>query len=433
MTFQKDGFLLELIKYFFIAIIPVCYLVTPYLVLVLVFLICLIYNHTFKSKHESSFIIIFLFCTLFSGFSFLGVRPYDWVIIFAFIELLLNRQRIKVRLDMLAFFGMVVLVFLLNYHDYSPIAIVRFLFSLILLLILMNKKKIFPSDKSAFRDIIICCIYFSITIYLFTQMGLINNIKSGLLTTNLYLFDKEVRMNGFFSDPNKYMSFVFIFILIVELFLEKEKRRTLILLASIAAVLSLSRTAILVLMIYFIGKVTLGSKKYRAVLKATLITGIMLFAMLILIFPTELSELGNDFFTWTSEVLGREQTLKQNQSLAEDNRILIWTSAMYFILQSPIIGHGWLSFKDLLSYPTHNTILSLLLDGGLFALISYIFLFRQLFFNRYWPIIIPLIIIPLVTLDLSDYRMEFFLLGLLWNQQLMRKNNNSNELSPYQQ
>lgn len=421
MTFSQSGFVLKLLRYFFIAIIPFIYLISPYFVLIPIFMICLIYKYILGIKNESAFSIIFLFVTLFSGIAFLGIRLYDWAIIFGVIELLLSGQRIKIRLDVLAFFCAVLLVFLFNYHDYSIIAVARYFFSLMLLVILINKKKLFPTDGTLFYDIIISCIYFAITIFLFTQMGLLHNIDGGFVTTNVYIFNKEIRMNGFFSDPNKYMSFVFILIFVIERFWKQRKYDFKILCSSIAAILSLSRTAVLVLILFFVGKNILHTRKYQVLLKSLVIILGGVFILLVIVFPDSISQFGNDFFTWSSELLGREQTLKQNQSLSDDNRVLIWTSSMYFISQSPLLGHGWLSFKDLLPYPTHNTILSLLLDGGVFALGNFVFLFRELLFNRYWPIIFPLIIIPLVTLDLSDYRMEFFLLGVLWNERMKER------------
>lgn len=423
MAISQSGIPLKLLRYFFIAIIPFIYLISPYLVLIPICMICLIYKYTLSKKNESAFAVIFLFVTLFSGIAFLGIRLYDWAIIFGAIELFFNRQRIRVRLSVFAFFFSVILVFLFNYHDYSVMALARYFFSLMLLIILMNKKtNLFPTDGSIFYDIIISCIYFAIAIFLFTQMGLLHDIDSGIVTTNVYIFTKEARMNGFFSDPNKYMSFVFILAFIVERFWRQGKLELKILCVSLAAIFSLSRTSILVLMLFFFGRSILRTKKYQVLLKSSVIAVGGILALLVVAFPDSILELGNDFFTWSSEILGREQTLKQNQSLSDDNRILIWTSAMYFISQAPLLGHGWLSFKDLLPYPTHNTILSLLLDGGIFALGSSIFLFKDLLFNKYWPIIFPLIIIPLVTLDLSDYRMEFFLLGVLWNEEMHLKN-----------
>lgn len=416
MAFQQSYFSLKLLRYFFIAIIPICFLISPYLVLLPILGICIIYKFIFKTNKESSFMIIFLFTTLFSGIAFIGLRLYDWAIIFAFIELLLSGEKIKIRLEIPAFFSIVLLIFLYNYHDYSIISIARYAFSLMLLTIILNKKSLFPVDKRIFNEIFISIIYFSIAIFLFTKIGIINNITSSILSTNVYVFKDEVRMNGFFSDPNKYMSYVFILIFLVKKYWEKGQQHFSILCLTFAAILSMSRTAIFVLILFFIGTKIMQTKKYQTILKISATAFFVISLLMIIAFPDLIGQWGNDFFLWSAEVLGREHTLMQNQSLSEDNRIIIWTSAMYYIAQSPLLGHGWLSFKEFLPYPTHNTALSLLLEGGVVALGNYIFLFRDLLFNKYWPIVLPLIIIPLVTLDLTDYRMEFLLLGVIWNE-----------------
>ena len=117
--------------------------------------------------------------------------------------------------------------------------------------------------------------------------------------------------------------------------------------------------------------------------------------------------------TLSAKLLGREHTLKVNASFEDDNRMRIWMMAFNYIKQKPIIGYGWIANEQLLPYPTHNTLISLLLDGGLIVLMSYIYTFLPLFKNKRQDIVIPYIIVPLLLLDLGNYRLWYLLLGLV--------------------
>ena len=81
---------------------------------------------------------------------------------------------------------------------------------------------------------------------------------SSFISTNVYIYSDEVRLNGFFSDPNKYMTFCLALLFIIDVFVENPTyKRNGILILSIATVLSMSRTALLCLGLYFFVKLLL--------------------------------------------------------------------------------------------------------------------------------------------------------------------------------
>lgn len=413
MLINIDSILFAM-RYLFLFAIPFLFIVSPYLVLVSVVILCCIYKRWFHIHHEPSFVFLFMFLTLFWGFTIAGLRLYDLAIVFGVISLFFSGYRLKIKLDIPIFMGIVLLVFLTNYHDYSAITVLRYFLALSLLFVVMNSKQLFPKQKKIFYDIIFTAIYFAISVYIFQVIGVFNNIESGLVQTNIYMDPKEIRLNGFFSDPNKYMAYIFILIYFIEIFWESNEKKWPLLFCALGTILSFSRTAILILLLYFLGKSFITKPKYKTLVSASLIAIFMIAIITLIAIPDTIAEWANDFFLFTGSILGREQTLKQMQSLGDDNRILIWQAAWDFIQDSPILGHGWLSERHLLPYPTHNTMFQLLLDGGIVTLVSFIALFRRLFFNSKWLIGLPLIIVPILVLDMSDFRMEYLALGTVW-------------------
>lgn len=99
--------------------------------------------------------------------------------------------------------------------------------------------------------------------------------------------------------------------------------------------------------------------------------------------------------------------------MKDDNRVYVWGKAIQFISQKPFWGNGWLAYQSLLPYPTHNTIVSLLLDGGAFVLTAYLYTFGPLFSNKRFGATISCVILPMLLLDLGNYRVLFLLLALI--------------------
>lgn len=408
------GSILFAIRYLLLLSIPFLFVISPYLVLGVVFILCLIYKRWFSIHHEPAFVFLFMFLMLFWGITIAGVRLYDLAIVFGFIGILFSGNRLKIKMDIPLFFASVLLIFFINYHDYSAITVVRYFLSLILLFTVMNTRQLFPKNKKIFNDIIVAAIYFAFCIYAFQATGIFSNTESGLVQTNIYMDPIEVRMNGFFSDPNKYMAYMFIFLYFIEIFWEDSERKLPLILCSAGTVLSFSRTAILVLLLFLLGKSLITKPKYKTLMSGIIVISFVFSILILFAIPDTVLEWANDFFIFTGSLFGREQTLKQMQSLGEDNRILIWKFALSYIQEAPLFGHGWLSERYLLPYPTHNTMLQLLLDGGIVALGSFIALFRRMFFNSKWLIGFPLLIVPILVLDMSDFRMEYLVLGAVW-------------------
>lgn len=401
--------------------IPFLFLISPFLVIPAIMGLCLVYKNMINHQNTSAFLFIFLFLSLFSGIDILGIKLYDWAIVIAFFNLFFTHRNLSLRIDIPIFLSIVLVIFFINYHDYSFAALGRYALDCCLAFIIMNKDKIIPEDKKIFNDIFFSAIYFTVIIYIFISHGMISNVETGIINTKLYLFEKEIRMGGFFSDPNKYMSYMFILVFLVEAFWGEEKKK-LVYILSLGAILSLSRTAFFVLVLYYFAKsMNQYYRKKKALVAFLMIIIVSICSMGFLLFSSEITYLGNEMFAFTADILGRENTLRQGgTSIDEDSRTLIWQEALPLIEESMLWGHGWLSWEGLMAHPTHNTILSLLLDGGLLALIAYIILFRELFFSKDWLIVLPLIIIPILVLDLSDYRLEFVLLGIIWQMKRIK-------------
>ena len=138
--------------------------------------------------------------------------------------------------------------------------------------------------------------------------------------------------------------------------------------------------------------------------------------------PDTISTTINTIYTVAARILGREHTLEINATLHDDNRMIIWRMAIECILRKPLLGYGWLSFSRLLPYPTHNTVLSLLLDGGIFVFLAYLYTIFPLLSNRNYNLLIPCVIIPSLVLDLGNYRIYFLLLALIVNRRGIRRN-----------
>ena len=222
-------------------------------------------------------------------------------------------------------------------------------------------------------------------------------------------------MNGFFSDPNKYMAFCLAMMFIVEIWMQngKLKNWTMVILC-ISSLISMSRTAILSLLAYLFFKVIKITLQKSRIL-TVILCGVIISAVVLFVFnPMILNSLLNYLFVTSSKLMGRELTLSVNMNFQSDNRILIWEQAIELIKKQPLIGYGWNSIREMLPYPTHNTVLELLMDSGIIGLLCYLFLMSKLLFNKYYEYTIPFVWIPMLLLDMGGYRVLFLLLGCMY-------------------
>lgn len=166
-------------------------------------------------------------------------------------------------------------------------------------------------------------------------------------------------------------------------------------------------------MAYLFFKVIKVVYEKSKVLLIVLGSAIIITIILLIVNPDVFSAGVNYLYVTSARLMGREHTLSINANMQSDNRTLIWKQAIGLIGERPILGYGWNSIRELLPYPTHNTVLELLLDSGIVGLVCYLILMRKLFFNKYYEYTIPFIWVPILLLDMGGYRVLFLLLGLV--------------------
>lgn len=406
---------------FIYSLIPFAYLFNGYLYLSLI-----VIQGFVLLKKASSFgnkvCLLLLHTVLFSGTSFVGLHLYDWVILIAFVYFLLNKKgKMKIS-KRVVFFGVVVVLQALTHFTGMSVLLesIRYIICLILLIITINESFDFNEVSGELICISLANAYFAIMIYNFMNLNLYHHINNGIINAESYVFASDVRMNGFFSDPNKYMVFCFALLFLVEAYVNTGKKRNFLILSILfSAVISFSRTAIIVAAAYVVLKILIIIKESSKRWFWILFVALILITMLFLMVPGLMNRIMNILYVLSAQLLGREQALDLSSTLAGDNRPRIWRMAIELIEDNPLLGYGWLSNEYLLPYPTHNTILALLLDGGIITLFAYVYLYWPLLKCKRWDLIISCIMISSMMLDLQNYRIWFLILGLIMNKKMI--------------
>lgn len=403
---------------------PLFFAMNP-IVLVVFLLVQLLCQAQLTSKVSDTFIVLLLNGFLYSGISIGGLRLYDWIILGYFVWIILFRYAyIKVWPRLIFFSLCVILVFAIHGMEMQGfVEVIRYLISVFLVILVTNLK---PSISAITKPLISVCIiniYNAILIYILIKQGVARNYEGAIISTDIFFFSGETRLNGFFSDPNKYMTFSLALIFIVYIFLKDSKQKKIVMfLLIVATIISLSRTALFCVALYIAFEFGLFIKRKNAKIYYSCIAVVLLLMIGVFALPDTISTTINTIYTVAARILGREHTLEINATLHDDNRMIIWRMAIECILRKPLLGYGWLSFSRLLPYPTHNTVLSLLLDGGIFVFLAYLYTIFPLLSNRNYNVLIPCVIIPSLVLDLGNYRIYFLLLALIVNRRGIRRN-----------
>lgn len=412
---MKDSYIYKSISIGIRAIIPVLFVLNKYAFAIAIILNLFIYCLHYKNK-SNLFVVIILNSFIYSCLSLFGLKLYDWIIVIYFIFLLIKKHgKFSFNPRMIILLITSVIVFL--FHSIkSPqiLEMVRYIISIILVFNVINLEFNFDEIDNDIIHITLANMYNAIVVYILIGLGRVQNISTSIISTSTYIYKGEVRLNGFFTDPNKYMLYCLCLIFIAEIFISnKNKKNIIILLAMISAVISMSRTSLICFGVYFIIKIFKVLRKKSFALFYIGIGLSLIIAIILILNPGIINNLVENIFVNTAKLLGRQNTLKVNTSVENDNRVRIWTMAIQYIKNKPFIGYGGLANEYLLPYPTHNTILSLMLDGGILMLIAYLYAFIPLFRNKRLDVVVPYILIPLFLLDLGNYRLWYLLLGLI--------------------
>ena len=392
---------------------PICYIVNPFLFVTSIFAgIFLLASRV--AGGDNKFLIALLYAVLFSGVSIVGIRPYDVVIFIGMIVLLIKRRKIKISIRIIPFIIVVLFVLLIKFNTESMMEAIRYITCIMLFIEVINGDFNVTELSDEIIAIILANIYYAVSVFLFISKGQFVNYTSSIIGTNIYIYASELRLNGFFSDPNKYMAFCFGLLFIAEGYLVKSKKRRFItVLIIFSSLIALSRTALIVIFFFVSMKIALILKtKSKPLFLILLITVVILGGMAVVV-PDIVNEFFNHLYVLSSRMMGRQRQLELSSTLQGDNRMRIWRIAFELIKEKPLVGHGWMSNEWLLPYPTHNTVLAILLDGGIIALLSYVIMFWPMYKCKRWDLVSSCIIVPSLMLDLQNYRMWFLIYGFI--------------------
>jgi len=262
---------------------------------------------------------------------------------------------------------------------------------------------------------------------MFVVQGSLTAAESSVGPVSIQVFsdDSESRISAFFSDPNKMMCY-FLILLLIRILLETAihgkniKWHWQYLIYLIGAVISLARTSVISVILFILLFLC-----YRYLFKNNIQIGNFLLFMVTLIVFLLIIQFQTAFFTWIDhffasvlEVFGRTRTAQIDGNMTTDSRVLVWREAFNYIKQSPLFGNGLLSESNLLPIPTHNTVIQLLLDTGLIGILLYITgIFRPILEVVPFWLVLATMIIPMLFLDLGNFRLIFVVLGIAMQYQ----------------
>jgi len=378
----------------------------------------------FSKLRNDYFILIYLFAFMYFGVSVFGLKIYD-IIFIVFIGLKLfsakfyhNRiiDSLKGNRKYLYVFGIALLLRLVFPSEVplnlQVLELVRYLFCLLILIFIVPESIGLEKLYSSVTILSLLNILSGIVIFIYHQKGLIGSEYTGFFL-DVDLFDpaKESRLAGFFSDPNKYYLF-FSYLYLIVLYKVGQSKKSinlLLILTIVGLVISLSRIALLISVVYlllllFDGRVS--SNGIKKLFYLSIISAVILFIITLPLMIEHYDQWVNDI----TVLLGREESLRYSPSLTESNRVKAWGLAIESIKESPFLGGGLGLWNSFFSMPPHNTFLSILLDIGIMGLLLFYLLFYPLWKQWFKPHVLVLLILPMLTLDLQNLRLLFVLL-----------------------
>lgn len=375
----------------------------------------------------------FILSITFYGVSIFHVKLYYWVFILCFpIIFYIYKERLSKRrlLYLGAYFIFVLylgIVVLINpIKGYIIQEYIRYLMCFVVLAItfmtfrdLNDVKELFPS----FKVLTIATIISAIIIAIFTLTDFMHfngSYSSHIFGINIFMSKADFRGVAFFSDPNVMYS-VFIFMLAIYEFIKfidyKEHVRmfdTTNILLFILIVLSGSRTAAMVVVVYIIVKFIALFVFKRNLVKNNIAIGIVLGAILILflLFREDILYIVNGILYKTTILMGRKNSLAISGTFTGSSRMKSWIVAMNSVQGHWLLGRGLNYWKEIYYMPPHNSIIMMIQSAGLIglAMISALFIYAV----RKIPVFISIILIvaPMCTLDLQEFVFLAIFIGI---------------------
>ena len=380
-------------------------------------------------------IFLYLFSASLFGLSFGGIKLFDIIVIFSFIYLCISHNMKVIITNYInwfyffmvyVFFSFMILSFIDHANEFLLIQeLFRFIMAIFTLLTF--SQKCFSTINNKTIVWIVNYIGFVLLLQIIvmsicqSHFGSPSNLNFGPLSVNVFDYNNspissmnEERVSAFFSDPNKLMCFFFLLLLLKKSITTSQLELHDIIFLS-GALLTGARTAFVVVLIYLIICTTRQSFKFCEPLGASFLAIVtILVGLYIYIKDISVGILINNFFRKVLSFAVREQTLKTDSNVQSDSRIIIWKIAQQYIFKKPIFGNGILSESILLPYPTHNTIIQLILDYGVIGFAIYVVAIMKIIMKHInivdW---ILLLLIPSLVLDLANYNCIFFVFAII--------------------
>ncbi len=132
-----------------------------------------------------------------------------------------------------------------------------------------------------------------------------------------------------------------------------------------------------------------------------------------MIFPNAIIGLADKFIYMITVLIGREESLIYSSSISESSRIMSWGVALESVSKNPIFGNGLYSWPEYYYMPPHNTFICIIQDTGIIGVL--LFLVLSIYGIRNLPIHVALILllIPMMTFDLQNYRLLYLVIAIL--------------------
>lgn len=391
-----------------------------------------------SEKNKTKLLVfLYIFSSSLFGISLFNIKFFDIILVLLFLYLLLTRKLAVIfstDLSLFYFFGVLIIFeFILNrdtlYQGGTSdviLELARYGFAFLAILS-FSQKEISTVDKKSllkFIDFTGSILVIQVLIMSICQslFGSPSNLSFGPLAVNVFNYEKngvvqtmaEERVSAFFSDPNKLMVYFFVLLFLKKVIQKKYRLEFSDLIFISGSLMTGSRTAFIVAALYLC---TFFMRTFftnsTALISVFLISAIILFWIFLSIFNISFTDLLNELMKKVLALTGRTKTLDTNSNIQTDDRVIVWKMAENYIRERPLFGNGIASESILLPYPTHNTILQLILDFGIMGPVLFFGgIFQQVF--KYMDLIsfLILLFIPMCVLDLANYNFIFFALGV---------------------
>lgn len=359
---------------------------------------------------DGKIFIIYMLSFQFSAIKIFNVHFYDiFLVALVLLCIVYKNGKIIVQngIELLTFLFLIIIRLVLKPTDLALTDTASYITCIITFIFILNLNKNSLYIKEKLPELSISSLYFTLIVFFLYSRGMIKNVTNGLITSDIFMYTDELRMNGFFTDPNKYLVYEMALICLLILYRESN---FIILLTVIATVLSMSRSSLICIIVYILLILyRYLNNRFNSKSKA-------IFALLLIIFGCGIiyfistTNFNNAVFKGMGRLLGRTRSVEYTATIMDDNRLKIWHLAIGLIKNKPFIGYGLgaISDKNILPFGTHNTFLGLMVKGGIFLLFAFILFFRKLFVHPNAEKI-AFIILPLFFLDLDAYRVLYLM------------------------